>query len=370
MRTPMNAIVGFTDLAEEHADDSEQVRNYLDMISVSSQHLLSLINDVLDMSRIESGKLTIEEENVDLEELIDDIRLITQADVEAKNLELSIDTGNLKHGNVVTDKLHLSQVLLNILSNAIKFTPEGGTINFSAGERPAGSEESAEYEFRIKDNGIGMSEEFRKTIFDAFTRERTTTVSGIQGTGLGMAITKSIVDKMGGSITVNSEEGKGSEFIVCVPFKTASSPESNTSKTDAPEAEQQLDFIGKRVLLAEDNEMNRMIAVAILEKTGVTIDIAENGQVAVDKVKTAPAGYYDIILMDIQMPVMDGYEATRQIRALEDADKAAIPIVAVTANAFEEDRKITMEAGMNGHLSKPYDVPAIMKTMNDLMTTK
>ena len=213
----MNAIVGFTGLAAEHADDSELVRNYLDMISVSSQHLLSLINDVLDMSRIESGNLTIEEENVDLEELIDDIRLITQADVEAKNLELSIDTGNLKHGNVVTDKLHLSQVLLNILSNAIKFTPEGGTINFSAGERPAGSEESAEYEFRIKDNGIGMSEEFRKTIFDAFTRERTTTVSGIQGTGLGMAITKSIIDKMGGSITVNSDKlgGRKGKRIHC-----------------------------------------------------------------------------------------------------------------------------------------------------------
>lgn len=212
-----------------------------------------------------------------------------------------------------------------------------------------------------------MSEEFRKTIFDAFTRERTTTVSGIQGTGLGMAITKSIIDKMGGSITVNSEEGKGSEFIVCVPFKTASDTESNTSKTDAPEAEQKLDFTGKRVLLAEDNEMNQMIAVAILEKTGVTIDIAENGLVAVDKIKNAAAGYYDIILMDIQMPVMDGYEATRQIRALEDPAKAKIPIVAVTANAFEEDRKVTMEAGMDDHLSKPYDIKAITKTMNNLI---
>ena len=370
MRTPMNAIVGFTDLAVEHADDSEQVRSYLDMISVSSQHLLSLINDVLDMSRIESGKLNIEEEDVDLEELIDDIRLITQADAEAKNLELSIDTTRLEHGDVVTDRLRLSQVLLNILSNAVKFTPDGGTIHFSAEERPTDSDGSAEYEFRIKDNGIGMSEEFRKTIFDAFTRERTTTVSGIQGTGLGMAITKSIVDKMGGSITVNSEEGKGSEFIVCVPFKYVSVPEAKATETDAPEAEQQLDFTGKRVLLAEDNEMNQIIAVAILEKTGVAIEIAENGQVAVDKVKNAAAGYYDIILMDIQMPVMDGYEATRQIRALEDAAKAKIPIVAVTANAFEEDRKITMEAGMNGHLSKPYDVPAIMKTMKDLMIMK
>ena len=370
MRTPMNAIVGFTDLAVEHADDSEQVRNYLDMISVSSQHLLSLINDVLDMSRIESGNLNIEEQNVDLKELINDIRLITQTDAESKNLALSIDTEGIQHGNVAADRLRLSQVLLNILSNAVKFTPDGGTIQFTAEERPSDSEDTVEYVFRIKDNGIGMSEEFRKTIFDAFTRERTTTVSGIQGTGLGMAITKSIIDKMGGSITVHSEEGKGSEFIVSLPFKVMTAPKSDELKTRAPEEKKEHDFTGKRVLLVEDNEMNQMIATSILEKTGVTIDIAENGQVAVDKVKAADAGYYDIILMDVQMPVMDGYEATRQIRALEDPGKAEVPIVAVTANAFEEDRKITMEAGMNDHLSKPYDVPAIMKTMSNLITTK
>lgn len=283
---------------------------------------------------------------------------------------MSIDTGGILHGNVVTDKLRLSQVLLNILSNAVKFTPDGGRIQFTAEESPSDSEETAEYVFRIKDNGIGMSEEFRTTIFDAFTRERTTTVSGIQGTGLGMAITKSIIDKMSGSITVHSEEGKGSELIVCVPFKVISDPESKASKTDAKEGEQRYDFTGNRMLLVEDNEMNQMIATAILEKTGVTIDIAENGQMAVDKVKAAAAGYYDIILMDIQMPVMDGYEATRRIRALDDPGKAKTPIVVVTANAFEEDRKITMEAGMDGHLSKPYEVPAIMKTMSDLIATK
>ena len=367
MRTPMNAIVGFTDLAGEHADDGEQVRNYLDMISVSSQHLLSLINDVLDMSRIESGNLNIEEENVDLAELINELRTITQTDAASKNLELSFDTEGLQHWNVVTDRLRLSQVLLNIFSNAVKFTPEGGKICFSAEEKPSDTEGTAEYEFRIKDNGIGMSEEFRETIFDAFTRERTTTVSGIQGTGLGMAITKNIIDKMSGSITVNSEEGEGSEFIVCIPFKVISAPEVKSKGAHPAESEQQYDFTGKRVLLVEDNEMNLMIAIAILEKTGVTIDVAENGQIAVDKVQNAAAGYYDIILMDIQMPVMDGYEATRQIRALEDPRKAETPIVAVTANAFEEDRKITMGAGMNGHLSKPYDIPEIMKTMSNLM---
>ena len=296
--------------------------------------------------------------------------MITQADAAAKNLTLTIDTEGIQHGSIVTDKLHLSQVLLNILSNAVKFTPEGGTIHFSTAEGPADSDGSAEYEFRIKDNGIGMSEEFCKTIFDAFTRERTTTVSGIQGTGLGMAITKSIVDKMGGSITVNSEEGKGSEFIVCIPFKVISVPESDASETCEAKKGEEYDFTGKRVLLVEDNEMNQMIATAVLEKTGVAIDIAENGEIAVNKVRDAAAGYYDIILMDIQMPVMDGYEATRQIRALKDPDKREIPIVAVTANAFEEDRKVTMEAGMNGHLSKPYDVQEIMKTMCNLMTAK
>ena len=374
MRTPMNAIVGFTDLAEEHADDSEQVKGYLDMISVSSQHLLSLINDVLDMSRIESGKLNIEDGNVNLEELIDDLRMITQADAAAKDLELTFDTGGLEHRNVVTDKLRLSQVLLNILSNAVKFTPEGGTIRLSVVEKlPSDPDEKTVYVFRIEDNGIGMSEEFRETIFDAFTRERTSTVSGIQGTGLGMAITKSIVDKMDGSITVNSEEGKGSEFIVSVPLKVISAVETESadagvSDTGTEKAVQEYDFTGKRVLLVEDNEMNQMIATAILEKTGVTIDIAENGKVAVDKVRNAEAGHYDIILMDIQMPVMDGYEASRQIRALGDPRKAAVPIVAVTANAFEEDRITTMEAGMNGHLSKPYDTREIMKTMGNLFS--
>jgi signal transduction histidine kinase/DNA-binding response OmpR family regulator len=498
IRTPMNAIVGFTALAASHMDNPEQVKDYLQKISVSSQHLLSLINDVLDMSRIESGKVTIEESDVHLPDVIHDLRTIIQANVTAKQQELLIDTQDVKHEDIITDKLRLNQVLLNILSNAIKFTPAGGTIGFRLIEEPSSRADTADFVFRIKDNGIGMSKEFQKTIFEAFTRERTSTVSGTQGTGLGMAITKNIVDMMGGSISVESEEGKGSEFIVRIPCRIGESrvisekipelqglralvadddthsclsvsamlrdvgmrpdwtnygkeavirakeakdqadefkvyiidwmmPDLNGIETvrrirkivgdDAPiiiltaydwsdieaearqagvttfcskpifmselrsvlakpfliekpaadEAPAALDFTGKKILLAEDNEMNQMIAVEILKSVGFTIDIASNGTEAVEKMEATPAGTYDVILMDIQMPVMDGYEAAKRIRAMEDQEKAEIPIIAVTANAFEEDRKIALEAGMNGHLAKPYDIDAIMKTLSELL---
>ena len=498
IRTPMNAIVGFTALAASHMDHPEQVKDYLQKITVSSQHLLSLINDVLDMSRIESGKVTIEESDVHLPDAIHDLRAIIQANITAKQQELLIDTQDVKHEDIITDRLRLNQVLLNILSNAIKFTPVGGTISFRLIEEPSTTADTAYYVFRIKDNGIGMSREFQKTIFEAFTRERTSTVSGTQGTGLGMAITKNIVDMMGGTITVQSEEGKGSEFVVRIPCRISESkvisenipelqglralvadddtnsclsvsamlrdigmrpdwtnygkeavirakeakdqadefkvyiidwmmPDLNGIETvrrirkvvgdDAPiiiltaydwsdiedearqagvtdfcskpifmselrsvlakpflaekpvidEAPAAEDFTGKRILLAEDNEMNQMIAVAILENAGFTIDIAANGAEAVEKMEQSPAGTYDVILMDIQMPIMDGYEAAKKIRTMEDQKKAEIPIIAVTANAFEEDRKIALEAGMNGHLAKPYDINAIMQTLSELL---
>ena len=502
IRTPMNAIVGFTALAASHIDNKEQVQDYLGKISVSSQHLLSLINDVLDMSRIESGKVTIEESDVHLPDVIHDLRTIIQSNVTAKQLELFIDTQDVVHEDIVTDKLRLNQVLLNILSNAIKFTPAGGTISFRVIEKPSPVSDLANFEFRIKDNGIGMSEEFQKTIFEAFTRERTSTVSGIQGTGLGMAITKNIVDMLGGVITVNSEEGKGSEFVVELPCRITSvstkfeplpelqglralvadddtntclsvcsmlreigmrpdwtnygkeavvrakeamdqadefqvyiidwlMPDLNgietvrrirkvvgentpiiiltaydwadieeeakdagvtsfcskplfmselrnvlaqpfmepkdTKPEDKKETDEHFDFSGMRVLLAEDNELNQMIAEAILTEKGLDVEIAKDGVEAVEKMKTAPAGYYDLILMDIQMPKMDGYEAAKQIRAMDDKGKASIPIVAVTANAFEEDKKTALDAGMNGHLAKPYDIAAIMETLKTLL---
>ncbi len=388
MRTPMNAIVGFTALAASHLDNQEQVRDYLGKISVSSRHLLSLINDVLDMSRIESGKLTIEETDVHLPDVIHDLKTIVQPSADAKQLELIVDMQDVRHEDIVADRLRLNQALLNILSNAIKFTPAGGTIRFWVIEKDPADDQTANFEFHIKDNGIGMSEEFQKVIFEAFTREKTSTVSGIQGTGLGMAITKKIVDMMGGTISVQSREGEGSEFVVALPCRistgsaapeTPPAPErrdgqaqplkndrdGQPGRTNGPDA--MPDFTGKRVLLAEDNEMNQMIAENILSSAGFQVDIAADGTEAVEKVRNAPAGTYDLILMDIQMPKMDGHEAARQIRAMEDGRKAGIPIVAVTANVFEEDRKTALEAGMNGHLAKPYDIPTMMKTLQELL---
>ena len=497
IRTPMNAIVGFTALASTHIGNDELVRDYLSKISISSQHLLSLINDVLDMSRIESGKVTIEEMDVHLPDVIHDLRTIIQSNISSRQQNLFVDIHHVIHEDIITDKLRLNQILLNILSNAIKFTPSEGTISFCVAEKPCSIPGCASYVFSIKDNGIGMSEEFRKTIFEAFTREKTSTVSGIQGTGLGMAITKNIVDMMGGTISVDSAEGKGTEFIVELPFKISNTrterarleeiqgfralvvdddidnclsvcsmlretglhpdwtshgkeavirarealeqndpfrvylvdlmmPDMNGIETvrqlrriigkddpiyvltaydwghledeasDAgvtgfcskpvfmselqtilkqrfcpadPEAEpeEKVNFDGKRILLAEDNEMNQMIAVAILEGAGFTVELANDGLQAVEKVQTAEPGYYDVVLMDIQMPRMDGYEAASKIRALEDAGKAAIPIIAVTANAFEEDKKHALEAGMNGHLAKPYDVPKMMDTLKQIL---
>ena len=361
IRTPMSAIVGFTKLAGDNADDPVLVRDYLSKVSVSSQHLLSLINDVLDMSRIESGKFTIEESEVHIPDVISDLTTIVQASVEEKNLEFNVDTKGLVHEDVVTDRLRLNQVLLNILSNAIKFTPEGGRIDFALTEEKGFDDGCAHLEFRVKDNGIGMSDEFRKTIFEAFTRERTSTVSGIQGTGLGMAITKNIVDMMNGTITVDSTEGKGTEFRVYLKCRICES---------APEEKKEnkhVDFTGRKILLAEDNVLNQEIALAILNNAGFTVDVANDGTEAVAKMKESPAGTYDVILMDIQMPKMDGYEAARLIRALDDPEKASVPVVAITANAFEEDRKSAYEAGMNGHLAKPYDIDKMMAVLSEIL---
>jgi CheY-like chemotaxis protein len=340
------------------------------------------------MSRIESGKLTIEETDVHLPDVIHDLKTIVQPSADAKQLELIVDMQDVRHEDIVADRLRLNQALLNILSNAIKFTPAGGTIRFWVIEKDPADDQTANFEFHIKDNGIGMSEEFQKVIFEAFTREKTSTVSGIQGTGLGMAITKKIVDMMGGTISVQSREGEGSEFVVALPCRistgsaapeTPPAPErrdgqaqplkndrdGQPGRTNGPDA--MPDFTGKRVLLAEDNEMNQMIAENILSSAGFQVDIAADGTESVEKVRNAPAGTYDLILMDIQMPKMDGHEAARQIRAMEDGRKAGIPIVAVTANVFEEDRKTALEAGMNGHLAKPYDIPTMMKTLQELL---
>lgn len=372
IRTPMNAIVNFTELAQSSVGNKEQTADYLSKISVSSKHLLSLINDVLDMSRIESEMISLAEETINIAALIEDLQTIIQPTVAEKKQNFSVDFSKIENQNIITDKLRLNQILLNILSNAIKFTNEGGSISLNVSEEETKAEnkqpQTSVYEFRIKDNGIGMSRDFQKIIFDSFTRERTSTVSGIQGTGLGMAITKKIVDMLGGTIQVQSEEGHGSEFIVRLPCKISSEKTEQIGKSEpAKDALVQADFSGKRVLLAEDNEMNQMIAVANLENAGFAVEVANDGVEALEKVRTNPAGYYDVILMDIQMPKMDGYEAARRIRALPEPEKASVPIVAVTANTFGEDCEAALKAGMNKHLAKPYDIPQIIQTIYSLL---
>lgn len=362
IRTPMNAIIGFTALAQTHIDDRGQVEDYLKKISVSSQHLLSLINDVLDMSRIESGKVTLEAKPVHLPELVHELRDIVQAVVSEKDLSLTLDTVGVENEDVIADPLRLEQILINVLANAVKFTPDGGQIGLWIVQKDTAPAGYADFEFHIKDNGIGMSEEFQKHIFEQFARERTSTVSKIQGTGLGMAITKSLVDMMGGRITVKSEQGKGSEFTISLRFPIG---EAKTEQT--PPAAKASAFTGKKLLVVEDNELNLEIASTLLKEAGFEVDTAENGKVAVEKVEAASADRYDLILMDIQMPEMDGYEATRRIRALPDTKKAALPIVAMTANAFEDDRKNALRAGMNGHIAKPLDIQKLFQVLSELL---
>ena len=362
IRTPMNAIIGFTALAQTHIDDRGQVEDYLKKISVSSQHLLSLINDVLDMSRIESGKVTLEAKPVHLPELVHELRDIVQAVVSEKDLSLTLDTVGVENEDVIADPLRLEQILINVLANAVKFTPDGGQISLWIVQKDTAPAGYADFEFHIKDNGIGMSEEFQKHIFEQFARERTSTVSKIQGTGLGMAITKSLVDMMGGGITVKSEQGKGSEFTISLRFPIG---EAKTGQT--PPAAKASASAGKKLLVVEDNELNLEIASTLLKEAGFAVDTAENGKVAVEKVEAASADRYDLILMDIQMPEMDGYEATRRIRALPDTKKAALPIVAMTANAFEDDRKNALRAGMNGHIAKPLDIQKLFQVLSELL---
>ena len=500
IRTPMNAIIGFTTLALSNIDDKDRVKDYLAKTLASSNHLLSLINDVLDMSRIESGKIHLEEVEVNLSDVLHDLKTIVSGQIYAKQLELYMDATDVTDEDVYCDKTRLNQILLNLLSNAIKFTPAGGTVSVRVRQLAGQVHGCGQYEFRIKDNGIGMSPEFAKKIFEPFERERTSTVSRIQGTGLGMAITKNIVDMMGGTIEVQTAQGKGSEFIICVPMRTQDEhrpvekiteleglkalvvdddfntcdsvtkmlvkvgmraewtlsgkeavlrarqsiemsdvyhayiidwrlPDMNgievtrqirslhddtpiiiltaydwsdieveakaagvtafCSKpmfmsdlretlmsalgqklTDASQEllpEEDADFKDRHILLVEDNELNREIAQEILREYGFRVDTAENGAVAVEKIRTAVPGSYDLVLMDVQMPVMDGYTATRQIRALEDPALAGIPILAMTANAFDEDRRNAMESGMNGFLSKPIVIGDLVQELHKIL---
>ena len=496
IRTPMNAIIGFTTLAVSNIDDKKRVRDYLGKILSSSNHLLSLINDILDMSRIESGKIHLEETEVSLSDVLHDLKTIISGQIHAKQLELYMDAMDVTNEDVYCDKTRLNQVLLNLLSNAVKFTPAGGTVSVRIRQYPGTVKGSELYEIRVKDNGIGMSQEFVQKIFSPFERERTSTVSRIQGTGLGMAITKNIVNMMGGTIEVLTEQGKGTEFIVRLPFRIQSKhqriekiaeleglkalvvdddfntcdsvtkmlvkvgmrsewtlsgkeavlrarqsmemgdafhayiidwrlPDMNGIEVtrqirslgdDTPiiiltaydwsdievearaagvtafcakpmfmsdirdtlmtaigqkqaEAETAIlptagsDFRGRYILLVEDNELNSEIAAEILNEYGFLVDTAENGAEAVEKVKNSKPGNYDLVLMDVQMPVMNGYEATKQIRALDNPALAGITILAMTANAFDEDKKKALECGMDGFLSKPIVIEELISIL-------
>ena len=500
IRTPMNAIIGFTTLAVSNIDNQERVKDYLIKTLSSSRHLLALINDILDMSRIESGKLHLEETEVNLAEMLHDIKTIVSGQIYAKQLELYMDALDVADEDVYCDRTRLGQILLNLLSNAIKFTPAGGTVSVRIRQLAGTVRDCAQYEFRVRDNGIGMSPEFAQKIFEPFERERTSTVSRIQGTGLGMAITRNIVEMMGGTIKVQTEKNRGTEFIICLPlrvqtgtrreekiaelaglkalvvdddFNTCDSvaklltrvgmraewtlsgreavlrarqsielgdpcrayiidwrlPDMNgievtrqirSLNDDTPiiiltaydwsdieaeakaagvtafcskpmflsdlrdtlltaighmqTAEEQdilpgknADFRGRHILLVEDNELNREIAMTILHEYGFLVDTAENGAVAVEKVRTSDPGRYDLVLMDVQMPVMDGYTATQRIRALKDPARAAVPIVAMTANVFEEERKQAFDCGMNGFLSKPIVVEELIDALKGIM---
>jgi len=364
IRTPMNAILGFSELLEQQKDNPERVTDYLNKIKSSGKFLLSLINNVLDMARIESGKMELDEEFYDLLDFKNNAVALFEDMAMRKHITLTHDSPQLKHRYVMIDQMKVRQIVLNLLSNAIKYTPDGGSVHYTFEEVPCQREGYATYVSTVKDNGIGMSAEFAKTIFDMFSRERNTTESKQVGTGLGMSIVKRLVDMMGGTIELETEPGKGTTFIVTLSHPIVENPEQYLKK-ELPHEEmvQQANLEGKRILLAEDNDLNAEIAIAILEGVGFKIDHAEDGVQCVKMLSDAEAGYYDAILMDVQMPNMNGYETTKRIRSMSDKAKAAIPIIAMTANAFDEDKKKALDAGMNGHLAKPIDMDELMKVL-------
>ena len=359
IRTPMNAIVGYTNIARSHSDDAEMVSNALEKIGSSSHYLLSLINDILDISKIESGKMQLSCAPCDLGDVFRRIEDITALQAKNKSLVISYDHSGVLHYKVNADELRIEQILINIISNAIKYTPEGKTVDLIAGEEPAG-EGRYRYRFIIRDTGIGISEEYLPHIFESFTREEKTTVSRIQGTGLGLAITARVVELMGGTISVRSTLGEGSEFTVELELDSLENEEITEETGDAP-----ADLTGHRVLLVEDNDINAEIAAMILSQYGIAADRAENGQIGVEQVRRHEPGYYDAVLMDIQMPVMNGYEATKAIRTLPGASVQSLPLIAMSANAYDEDVRNCLEAGMNAHIAKPFNPDNLLKLLHE-----
>ena len=365
IRTPMNAIIGFSDLLEKHLDDKEKVHDYIKKIQLSGSFLLSLINYVLEMARIESGKATLRTEVGDAQELLGALNAVFEPAVEKKRLKYNC-TLDVEHRFIICDVTKVREIVLNIISNSVKYTPEGGSVTVQIKEIPWEKEGWTAYRILVEDTGIGMGAEYLPHIFEEFTRERTSTESKVVGAGLGLPIVKALIDLMGGTIQVESERGKGSKFEVILPFEIASEEEVKDSYVKKEEKLYNRSK-EKRILLAEDNELNAEIAITILEENGFKVERAEDGCKCVELFSEKPAGYYSTILMDIQMPNMDGYTASRKIRGMEREDAKAIPIIALTANAFDEDRNKAFAAGMNGHIAKPIDVGRMVRSIGALV---
>lgn len=364
IRTPMNAIVGFTRIAKDYIDDRERVLDCLEKVDRTSEHLRRLINDVLDMASIESGKLELEYVPVNIKKCVAETEALLRPDMEKKSLDFQIQLEQAEDCYVLCDPLRLKQIEINLLSNALKYTPAGGNVEYRVVQKERDEDNHVSLEFHVKDTGIGISEEFMEHIFGTFEREKSSTESGVEGTGLGLAITRQLVDLLGGHIEVYSKKGAGTEFVVFLKLKVTVPDEIPTGNA---EEEKEVSFEGKRVLLAEDNELNREIAQLLLSERGFCVECAEDGAKAVEMVEGAQPGYYDLVLMDIQMPCMNGYQATMRIRSLADPGLASVPVVAMTANAFEEDRKRAYAAGMNGHIAKPVDMDKLTAALREIL---
>ena len=359
IRTPLNAVIGYSELAKKHLDDRDVLEDYINKIQICGNQLLGLIGDVLDMAKIESGKIDLSRNPCLCQDMMNEV--VVSVNESAKEKGLSFEaSGNACHTTILCDKVKVQKILLNILSNAVKYTPGGGKVTLSVHEEIKGDGDLSDFTFVIRDNGIGISKEFLPYVFNSFSRERNATLSGVSGTGLGMTITKRLVDAMGGKIEIESEQGRGTTVTVFLTFKRFENKVIEKKEEKLPE----ISLEGKRVLLAEDNEINSEIASEMLREVGISTEVVTNGEECVNALLSHSAGYYDLVLMDVQMPVMDGYEATRTIRRFQDKDKRMIPVIAMTANVFEEDKEKAYQSGMNGHLSKPIDMALLISTLN------
>ena len=370
IRTPLYAVVGFTEIAKRNCEDRKKLMECFGKIKLSSNHLLNLINDVLDMSKIESGKIKIEEDSYNLKVIIKEINDMMKQSLAEKNIKLHINNSGLIDDIVSCDRLRLNQVLINLVSNAVKYSNVDGNIYLTVTQLPCDIEDKVLVEFRIKDEGVGMSKDFQKRLFDPFEREHNSTISGVAGTGLGLAITKSIIEMMNGSIDVDSELGVGTEIIVQIPFDIPTLMEITDEDVYEEGDKESFNFTHKRLLLVEDNLFNREIATELLTDAGILVEEAVDGSVAVDMIKKSEPGYYSAVIMDVQMPVMNGYEATEVIRGLSNRELANIPIIAMTANAFDEDKQKAFESGMNAYLSKPINIEDLMKILKFIFNEK